>query len=276
MNEWIEVIIETSTDAGELLGMLGDPDVSGGWQENGTVRLYWPAHRWSDDTRRRLEAMVRQTITVHSIPSEDWNARWTASVQPFRLGRRLVIRPSWHAAELRNGDIELIIDPKEAFGTGHHATTQLLLEWLEDLYSSGIGGTRILDAGTGSGILAMAALRFGARSALGIDTDATAIGCAKEYAETNGFGTELKLREASLNETAVHGYDLVIANLDRRTILESIGTFKRCLKGGASLLISGLLGEDRDDIARAFSEVGGAVRSCRERDGWIALEIREA
>ena len=95
----------------ELLGMLGDPDVAGGWQENGTVRLYWPANRWNDETRARLEAMLDQRVAINSIPSEDWNALWTASVQPFRVGRRLVVRPSWHAAELKPGDLELIIDP---------------------------------------------------------------------------------------------------------------------------------------------------------------------
>jgi ribosomal protein L11 methyltransferase len=274
--DWIEVIIETSADAAELLGMLDDPDVTGGWQDNRTVRLYWPPGRWSPEIRRRLEAVVNEPLAVRPLPSEDWNARWKENIRSVRVGRRILIRPSWEPAKLRPGDVELVIDPKEAFGTGHHATTQLLLEWLEDLYDSGRGATRILDLGTGSGILAMAAVRLGACAAVGIDNDPNAISAARGYADINRFGPELEFRVASLETVNAVGrepYDLIIANLDRRTILGSMDVFARWLRYEVPLLISGLLIEDRDDVAHAFGQISAAVRTSTQRDGWLALQI---
>ena len=91
---------------------------------------------------------------------QDWNAQWAASVKPIRIGRRIGIRPSWTTMELPEDGIEIVLDPTQAFGTGHHATTHLLIEWLEDV--SWLTGYRVLDVGTGSGILSMVALRLGA------------------------------------------------------------------------------------------------------------------
>jgi ribosomal protein L11 methyltransferase len=168
-----------------------------------------------------------------------------------------------------------VLEPKEAFGTGHHATTRLLLEWLEDLYESGRGAGRVLDLGSGSGILAMVALRLGADRVLGIDSDPDAIRCAREYAVANRFGPELELRLVPLRDLAVEelASDLVTANLDRRTILDSVPVFARILQEDVSLLLSGLLSEDREDIATAFSAVGAVVAESREQDGWLALEM---
>jgi ribosomal protein L11 methyltransferase len=149
----------------------------------------------------------------------------------------------------------------------------VLIEWLEGLIR---GGERVLDVGTGSGILAMLAIRLGARSAVGIDRDPVAIDCAKDYAAANGFGPELELRVATVRELdggASRPFDIVLANLDRRTFMDSVGFFEPYLRYGARLLLSGVLVEDRTQMAELFSGVGGVVRAWRERDGWLALEI---
>lgn len=283
--DWIEIRITSAVDAGELLGMLDDPSVSGAWEEGGILHLYWPVGRWNADTLSRLKEALRRlgepcsqtgaeaAITVNRLPHQDWNEAWAKSVTPIRIGRRFVIRPSWKPVALAPQDIELVLDPKQAFGTGHHATTQLLLEWLEDLIR---GGERVLDIGTGSGILAMAALRLGAGTAVGIDHDPVAIACAKDYAAENRFGPELDLRVTTLHELASderRRYDLVLANLDRRTFLESASLFAPSLRSGARLLLSGILVEDRSAVADAFVDAGGIVRSQREREGWLAVEL---
>lgn len=282
--DWIEVRIESPVDAGELLGALDDPAVTGAWQEEGVSHLYWPSDRWNPDILLSVKQVLAKlapqpaaepVVVVDRLPAQDWNARWAKSVKPIRIGR-VVVRPTWASAEevrLQPGEIELLLDPKQAFGTGHHATTRLLIEWLEDLIH---GGERVLDLGTGSGILAMVALRLGAASALGIDYDPVAIDCAIGYAEVNGFGPELDLRVATvqdLPQTRDRPFDLILANLDRKTLLDSMEWFRAPLQRGARLLLSGILAEDRADMAAAFDLVGGIVRAQRECEGWLALEV---
>lgn len=217
--------------------------------------------------------LERPPITVDSLPDQDWNALWARSVRPIRIGRRIVIRPSLDGAAVLPSEIELIIDPKQAFGTGHHATTRLLIEWLEEVIRA---GQRVLDVGTGSGILAMVALRLGAASALGIDSDPVAIQYAREYAAANRFGPELELRTAALEELRGLGaarFDVVVANLDRRTLQESASMFQHQLDRGGRLLLSGVLREHQAAISDAFTAAGGVVQCARQCDGWLALEV---
>jgi len=281
-DEWIDVSFRSDVDAAELLGLLADPFVQGSWQDDGTIHIYWPSQRWSQDHYVRLRQILQQMegrgqsgadILVQSIPHQDWNQQWAESVKPLRVGRRIVIRPSWEPADLQPGDIEIILDPKQAFGTGHHATTRMLLEWLEDRVH---GGESVLDVGAGSGILAMAALRLGAASALGVECDPVAVDCARDYAAENGLETNLEFRCGTLEEVDRQGElrpDLVLANLDRRTLLLLCDELARYVSHGARLLLSGILLEQEREIVEAFSKVGAMLCQRREQEGWVALEL---
>jgi ribosomal protein L11 methyltransferase len=280
---WIDVQIRTAVDAGELLGMLSNPVIQGGWEENGFVHLYWPKLQWSMEARARLGrtlqgldpgASTERDIRVEELPDQDWNRQGAQSVRPIRIGRRIVIRPSWEPVALQAQDIEIVLDPKQAFGTGHHATTRMLLEWLEDLVH---GGEFVLDVGAGSGILAMVALRLGAASALGVECDPVAMDCARDYATENGFGDNLEFRCGTLEEVDRQGGlrpDLVLANLDRQTLLLLCDDLAQYVShGGARLLLSGILLDQEQEIVGAFSKVGAMLSQRREQDGWVALEL---
>lgn len=273
--EWVDVQISSDLDAGEVIGLLEDASVTGAWQEGGTIHLYWPGQQWSPAHLARLRQTLHRLtrpgvgepeIAVRSLPHQDWNRRWAQSVKPLRLGRRIVIRPSWESVEPQGQHIEIILDPKRAFGTGHHATTSLLLEWLEDEVQ---GGETVLDVGTGSGLLAMVALRLGAAQAVGIDHDPDAIDCAREYASVNGFGRELSLECRSLSPGPP--YSLVLANLDRRTLLDLAQPL--AASTGTTLLASGLLLDHREEIVGAFAGVGLYPDHEREREGWLAMKF---
>ncbi len=276
ISEWVDVQIASRLDAGEVLGLLGDPAVQGGWQEEETIHLYWPSGVWSPDHLVRLRQIVRQLdeanepdIQVQALPHQDWNRLWAESVKPLRIGQRIVIRPSWEAVDVRPGQIEFILDPKQAFGTGHHATTGMLLEWLEDVIR---GGESVLDVGTGSGLLAMTALRLGAARAVGLDHDPVAIECAQEYAQVNRFGAELALQTGELGElSAGPSFDLVLANLDRDTLLSLADRLTGCTR--SRLLVSGLLIDQREEVVTAFGTAGLYPGRSRERDGWLAVEF---
>jgi ribosomal protein L11 methyltransferase len=279
---WIDVQIRTAVDAAELISRLSDSGVQGGWEENGVIHLYWPKLQWSLEAQARLtrtlwgldpDASIERDIGVVELPDQDWNRQWAQSVRPIRIGRRIVIRPSWEAVTLQGQDIEIVLDPKQAFGTGHHATTRMLLEWIEDLIH---GGEFVLDVGAGSGILAMVALRLGADSALGVDCDPVAVECAKDYAAQNVFGDGLDFRCGTLGTIDPQGTlrpDLILANLDRQTLLLSCDELGRYVSHGARLLLSGILLDQEDEIIGAFSRVGAMTSRRREQEGWVALEL---
>ena len=273
---WIDVQIRTAVDAAELLGMLADPMIQGGWEEQGVVHLYWPKPQWSLETLSRMSTTLQRLdpgasperdIRVEELPDQDWNRQWALSVRPIRIGRRIVIRPSWEPMALQAEDIEIMLDPKQAFGTGHHATTQLLLEWLEDLIH---GGEFVLDVGAGSGILAMVALRLGAASALGVECDPVAVDCARDYATENGLGDHLEFRCGTLEILDRQGAlrpDLVLANLDRQTLLLLCDELALYVTHGARLLLSGILLEQEQEIVEAFSKIGAMLSQRRELAG---------
>ncbi len=281
MQDWVQVDVRTSMDAGELLGLLNDSAVTGAWQEDDVVHLYWPGHRCGPDTWQGIRLALAQlgqadpehAITINRLPNEDWNAQWSRLVDPVRIGR-VIIRPSWKTVPLQAGEIDLVIDPKQAFGTGHHATTSLLIEWLQQCVTP---TDRVLDVGTGSGVLAMVALRLGAEQAEGEDFDPVAIECAREYAQANGFDDRLRLavREAQGKRVSdAFSPTLVLANLDRQTLLLAADSLCQYAVGGARLLLSGLLVEQRAEIEAAYAARGVYVKAMRERDGWLALEMR--
>jgi ribosomal protein L11 methyltransferase len=274
----VDVQIRSSVDAGELLGLLDDPSVHGAWQDEGMIHLYWPNNSWSPDHLVRLRQILLQMdvagqaareMLIHSIPTQDWNRQWTQSVKPLWIGRRIVIRPSWETVAVQAEQIEIVLDPKQAFGTGHHGTTRMLVEWLEESIR---GGETVLDVGTGSGLLAMVALRLGAARALGIDNDPVAIDCAKEYARENRFGTELALECGTLDGGSA--FNLVVANLDCQTLLQL--TERLAASTGNRLLISGLLLDQRREIVEAFARVNLYAGQQRELDGWLAMEFSHA
>ncbi len=272
-----QIQIPACVDGAELSGLLSSHDFLGVWEEAGALTMYWQGSKETilqkvQEALAQLHVDILLTAThIQPVIIEDWNAQWAASVEPIRIGQRIGIRPSWRTMELPENGIEIVLDPKQAFGTGHHATTSLLIEWLEEV--SELQGCCVLDVGTGSGILSMVAVRLGASSALGIDNDSVAIDCAKEYAVVNGFMNELDLRACLTSELVDQAFDIIVANIDRKTILEIAQEFSRFRSATTQLFLSGLLEEDEDDIVAAFTHHGWVHQALRKRGGWIALQF---
>lgn len=278
--DWVDVCIQERLDAGELLSRLDDSAVQGAWEDEGVVHLYWAEDQWDDEKLASVQSVLADLVqssrviplSVQRVPSQDWNEAWTRSVKPLRIGR-LVIRPSWEPITLSPNDIEIVLDPKQAFGTGHHATTRMLLEWLQE----GIrGGEEVLDVGTGSAILAMAAVKLGATSAIGVEIDSVAVDCAREYVAQNGLNDQIDIIAgtlADLPQERRQTVDLVLANLDRQTVLNLADDLACSALRGASILVSGILVEQQTEIADRFSSLGLACLERREEEGWVALKF---
>ncbi len=262
----------------EVAGELADTGLLGVFEADGVAHFYWPSESWNPSILdlARLLLLKRGTpadaldVSLEVLPDQDWNTAWAQSVRPVRIGHRLLIRQSWNPVDAQPGVIELVIDPKRAFGTGFHATTQLLLEWLERAVRT---NDRVLDVGTGSGVLAMAAVRLGAACALGIDCDPEAVECARENAALNGFGAELDFRLDTVERLETAGFDIVVANLDRNTLLRFAREVAHAARHGGRLCLSGIQPQDLPEILSAFAQHGGRHSGQWQREEWLALEI---
>ncbi len=278
--DWVDICIQERLDAGELLSRLDDAAVQGAWEDEGVVHLYWAEDQWNDEKLVSVQSVLADLVqssrviplSVQRVPSQDWNEAWTRSVKPLRIGR-LVIRPSWEPVVLGPGDIEIVLDPKQAFGTGHHATTRMLLEWLQE----GIrGGEQVLDVGTGSAILAMAAVKLGAASAVGVEIDSVAVDCAREYVELNGLNDQIDIIAGTLADLPQGRWttaELVLANLDRQTVLDLADDLVCSAPRGASIMVSGILVEQETEIVDQLSSLGLACVERREEEGWVAMKF---
>jgi ribosomal protein L11 methyltransferase len=279
-NGWVDVCIHDHLDVGELLSRLDDPTLQGAWEEEGVVHLYWADDQWNDErltsVRSVLAGLVLSndglSLSVTRVPAQDWNETWTKSVKPLRIGR-LVIRPSWEPVVLNQQEIEIILDPKQAFGTGHHATTRMLLEWLQRNIR---GGELVLDVGTGSAILAMAAVKLGAASAIGIEIDPVAVDCARDYVMQNGLESQIEIVCGTVadipKKSTIHA-SVVLANLDRHTILSMTEQLAHYAHSGARLVLSGVLVEQEAEIVERFSHLSLTRVDRREEEGWVALTL---
>ncbi len=277
---WVDVCIQEPLDAGELLSRLNDVSVQGAWEDQGLVHLYWHEDHWNEERLTVLHQVISDlapscgevSVSVKQIPAQDWNEAWARSVRPLRVGR-LVIRPSWEPVALDPKDIGIVLDPKQAFGTGHHATTRMLLLWLQQDIR---GGEIVMDVGTGSAILAMAAVKLGARSALGVEIDPVAVDCAREYVELNQLGDRIEIVYGTLADLPPErtiNTQLVLANLDRQTVLNLADELADLAKKGARLMVSGILVEQEGEIVSCLSGLGLMCSKRCEEEGWVALEL---
>ncbi|WP_447971387.1 50S ribosomal protein L11 methyltransferase [Nitrospira sp. M1] len=279
MKSFIDVHIAESVSATELAGLLVEDGMLGTWEQDGVIHLYYDHGVWTDHMLVKIRNAIQQLggqldpdrIAAHEVSDQDWNAQWTASVQPIQIGRRIIVRPSWTTVDIPEHGIELILDPRQAFGTGHHVTTQLLAEWLEEWIQ---GGERVLDVGTGSGLLAMLALRLGAAFALGIDHDAVAIECAKDYAHLNQFGAELDLRTLDIQALPNESFDFIIANIDRRTLLTGCQALTSVSSTKTVLFLAGILDDDQSEIIARYVEYGWCSAEVKGREDWVAIRLQ--
>ncbi len=215
-------------------------------------------------------------VATRLIDEADWAVEWKRHFPVLRVGRRLVIRPTWRRHRAAEGDVVLALDPGMAFGTGLHPTTRLCLAALESLADRGaIEGRRILDVGCGSGILAIAGARLGAASALGIDTDPIAIEATTANARRNRIGRRIHAREGSL-PTGEGPFEVVLANLIASLLVRLAADLRAELAPGGTLLASGIFIDREAEVRDAFERAGLRITSRFAEGDWIALEAVHA
>jgi len=200
------------------------------------------------------------------VQEEDWAHTWKAYFRPTRVGDRLVVVPTWEAYTPAEGDLPVYLDPGMAFGTGTHATTALCMRWMERLVGP---GSRVIDVGTGSGILAVAAKRLGAAEVLAIDVDPVAVEVAQANARQNGV--EVDVRRATLDQVPEGEADLIVANIIASVIIDILPDVVARLKPGGRFLASGIIAEKKEAVSEAMTEAWLLPVGVHEQDGWVAL-----
>lgn len=206
-------------------------------------------------------------------PLEDrnWNEEWESNFDPIRIGDRLLIRADFHDAD-SEVEQELVITPKMAFGTGHHATTHMMCELLFAHADKGaVAGARVLDYGSGTGVLAILARRLGSGPADAVDIEAPAAESTAENAETNGVVLNHVVHGELKDVPSGHPYDLILANINRNVILATAGALYEWLKPGGIVFFSGILAQDEELLTQRLQDSGFHHLETRRREDWRAF-----
>jgi ribosomal protein L11 methyltransferase len=249
-----------------------------------TVRAYVPARdsavveravAATSEALGHLQAFGLRPIgelRTRRVDEADWADAWKTHFPVLRIGRRLVVRPTWRRHRRRSDDVVLALDPGMAFGTGLHPTTRLCLAAIESLADRGVlDAARVLDVGCGSGILAIAALRLGAAYALGVDTDPIATEATEANARRNRLARRIRARPGSL-PSGEAPFDVVLANLIAGVLVPLAPQLRDEVRPGGFLLASGIFIDREGEVRAAFESAGLMVVGRSVEGDWVALE----
>jgi len=217
------------------------------------------------------------TIEVGSVHEDDWANAWKQYFKPVAITERLVIKPTWEEYEPKDDELIIELDPGMAFGTGTHPTTALCLKALESAIA---GGERIIDVGTGSGVLAIGAMKLGASKVLALDLDPVAVKCAQENIELNGYGQDVEVRlsdllgvlqENNAEASVKPPVDLVVANILAEIILLFIADVMDVLKPGGLYIASGIFKNKETAVEAGLLAAGFEIIDVLRQEDWVAF-----
>lgn len=260
-------------DSEPLLGLLSQLPFESFEEDDYNLHAYLRKEDMTDtldDEVMALRKHVRFQVDTDLLGDENWNELWESNFEPIRVENFVGVRAEFHPSF---GDVvqhELLIQPKMAFGTGHHETTHLMMGYMEGM---NFAGKRVLDYGCGTGILAILAARLGAPQPDAIDIEEPAYENTQENARVNGV--ELWAACGDLSLVSDRSYDIILANINRNVILDSIPSLSGMLPKGGQLLLSGLLEQDRPVVEKALPSDQWKVDSVRQRNQWIALLVQK-
>jgi ribosomal protein L11 methyltransferase len=245
-------------------------------EENGLIKIYYKGNETKkiDEITKRLIKSVRlrsSDIKVNTLPSEDWNREWKMSIQPINIKNKILIYPSWkkHIIKEHTDKLLLEIDPKMSFGTGHNDTTKLILEIMVDNFDK--KDKSLLDFGCGTGILAIAGIKLGIKSAVAIDIDDDSVRDAGEYININNVNSHIKLYKKDISEIKETKFDVVVCNIISSVILKNLGIIRSKLKPGGKLFLTGILKNERNKLINSIKENDMSVIEIRKKADWIAF-----
>ncbi|MCA9999211.1 MAG: 50S ribosomal protein L11 methyltransferase [Anaerolineales bacterium] len=275
------VVLEQLGDMADLNPEALEPAV--------TVKIYLPEDEDTPELRRRIEEILYHMSRLYPLPppmfrllaETDWANAWKAYYHPFRVGDRIWIQPSWvelggaapDGDMLQPDDVVLVLDPGMAFGTGLHPTTQKCLRALELVVRP---GSKVLDVGTGSGILAIAALKLGAGRVVGVDTDKIAVETAVNNATQNNVAGQFEVWQGALDSVSERNWDVVVVNILAPVIVALLneGDLMGYVGENGRLILSGIIDQQMEDVETAVAGAGGSVVDKLVMRDWVSYVIK--
>lgn len=274
----IEVCIEGAAARHDALTALLEARGAHGFQTDAVFRAYVAAPDWSEADTQAVQDWLdahapEATLCINTIAARNWNAEWEASVEPQHIGP-FFVRPSWSdAAPPPNAYPPLVIDPKMSFGTGYHPSTRLVLELLTQVL---LTDAHVLDVGTGTGILAIAACRAGAECVDACDVDAGTIENAEENIKQNGVVNCVTVHHGTIQAVPERPVDVILANIHRSVLIDLMPEFAARVRPGGACICSGCLPDDAPAMREAARAHGFAVTNERTHAPWWAVHLTRA
>ncbi|MEW6661282.1 MAG: 50S ribosomal protein L11 methyltransferase [Bacillota bacterium] len=246
--------------------------------EHVVVKAYLPLNSSLDNRisflRMQLAALddhfpdFMAELSLTEISEEDWSQSWKTFYHPEKVGHRIVVAPAWEKYEPSEDELVIWLDPGMAFGTGTHPTTAMCIRLLERYVSP---GAKVIDVGTGSGVLAIAAARLGAGQVTGVDIDPLAVTIARENAAANRLEDRVMIKETDLLAGVLCNANLIVANIVADPVMLLIPQAHQCLLSGGFLIVSGIIRHRLAEVQSALLAEGFAIIELERQDEWVAM-----
>lgn len=248
---------------------------TGGMEEAGSWIAYFPGELYagSNELGQKIHACTSATFEISRLEHSDWAENWKRHFKPLRVSRRFVVRPSWETYRAPRGTKVIIIDPKMAFGTGTHETTRLVMQMMDDKLKP---GKRVLDVGTGSGILAIMAAKLGARSVVALDIEQESFDNARENFRLNRVAGKIRMILGSLDalsDAEQKPYDWILANLQRSVIETMLPELVTRLRRFGKIVLSGILAEENEWVQQTLPTHGLSIAQSGRDGEWMAYLV---
>ena len=276
MAAYTKLSIHATEEQGEIIAAyLSEFSFDSFDYQDGVQGAYIPTSE-VEMCRAEVESMLEEegflNYYFEDVEVENWNATWESDFEEVEVRGEVLIRAPFHEERPGYKGLEVIIQPKMSFGTGHHCTTQLMIEALLD---GDVAGKRVLDMGSGTGVLAIVAAKLGAESVLAVEIDDMAEESVRENISLNGVAE--KVESICGDASAIEGreFDVVLANINRNILLADMEAYDKSIVAGGHLVLSGFLAEDVEILVKKAVSLGYKLTNHRSNDVWQALEFEK-
>ncbi|MHB8337213.1 MAG: 50S ribosomal protein L11 methyltransferase [Ignavibacteriaceae bacterium] len=280
MKYYKEFVVSSEPFIPEIISsLLWQLEITGVSEEVNCIKVFAEGSSTlsTEDLSNELEKLVVQKVLLNYIVEENliedknWNEEWEKSLNIIKVSDRIVVKPTFREYSKADGEIVINIVPKMSFGTGEHQTTKLVIQLLEKYLEP---GARLLDVGSGTGILSIVAVKLGAKSAVAVDNDEWCFENGNENCALNGVEEKIKIVLGEIKDIHESEFDLITANIQKNILILIAGEIKLKMNKKGMVILSGLLMNDEEDIVQAYMKFGFELVEKKQMDEWIALVMK--